>query len=305
MIDKMQYIQQAALVKVREKKLLNHSRLIRMIEANTALDILKILSETDYSNSMVSVSKEQDYEQILSSELKKVYNFARELSKNNREIVDILALKYAFQDLKLKLKADILSKDVKFIDISDINLEKEYIKAKEIYEKTNDIQEAVIDLDKSYFKRLKELKDMIGEKITDSYYDLVLSSYNLLTFLRLKNQNRSYKYAEKCLIDAEELLKIYETSANYIDSLKKIYDDKKMWDEYLKTNKIADIEKHLENKIVNLITQYKNVNYGIEPIITYVLAKEFEIKAIRLIMTGKINKIPQDIIKERLRDIYV
>lgn len=51
--------------------------------------------------------------------------------------------------------------------------------------------------------------------------------------------------------------------------------------------------------------EYKNVNYGIEPVITYIIAKEYEIKAIRLIMTGKINKIDTTVIKERMRDIYV
>ena len=103
----------------------------------------------------------------------------------------------------------------------------------------------------------------------------------------------------------DDLLRIYEQDSNYIASLEKYFDDKNMWSLYQKDQKISVIEKVLENKVVELIRKYKNINYGIEPVITYILAKEYEMKAIRLIMTGKINKIPNEVIKERLREIYV
>jgi len=35
------------------------------------------------------------------------------------------------------------------------------------------------------------------------------------------------------------------------------------------------------------------------------LAKEHEIKIIRIVMTGKLNDVPTEIINERLRDTYV
>ena len=44
---------------------------------------------------------------------------------------------------------------------------------------------------------------------------------------------------------------------------------------------------------------------GIEPIIGYLLAKENEIRLIRIIMVGKINNLPAETIRERLRDVYV
>lgn len=306
MIDKMEYVQAATLVKVAEKKLLNSSKLMRMIDANTALDILKILSETDYSKSMVGVVREEDYEEILSNEIKKVYSFAKTLAKKHTEIVDILALKYEFQNLKLKIKAEMQNKNVdeSFVKLADINLEKEYKRAKEVLDKTGDITKAVIELDKLYYQKLKVECENTGLEIFSKYYNLLINSYNLLTFLRLKNQNRSIKYASSCIFDNDELLDIYEKDS-YIDDLKKMFDNKKMWEKYSKTGKISVIEKELDNLVMSLIKEYKDVNYGIEPIITYILAKEYEMKAIRLIMTGKINKIDTNIIKERMREIYV
>ncbi len=49
----------------------------------------------------------------------------------------------------------------------------------------------------------------------------------------------------------------------------------------------------------------KRVNFGPEPIIAYIIAKETEIKIIRIIMVGKINKVATEVIRERLRELYV
>lgn len=301
MINNMEYIQSAALVKVQEKKLLNKSKINRMIESNTALDILKILNETDYSKSMVGITKEEEYEEILRSELKRTYDFARELVKDRIDILEVLDLKNTFQELKQNLKYEV--KDAKILEI-DSKYMPYYKKALAEYEKTNDIQRAVILLDKLYFEKLNSLCKNINIEIFNKYFKLNFDMYNLITFLRLKNQKRSYKYAEFCILD-ENLLKIYENDSNYMQSLEKYYDNKKMWDKFSKTSKISTLEKELENSILNLMKEYSNVNYGIEPVITYIIAKEYEIKAIRLIMTAKINKISTEIIKERLRETYV
>jgi V/A-type H+-transporting ATPase subunit C len=44
---------------------------------------------------------------------------------------------------------------------------------------------------------------------------------------------------------------------------------------------------------------------GVEPFIAYLFAKETEIRNVRIIMTGKINRLNDDLIRERLRLGYV
>lgn len=301
MINNMEYIQQAALIKIEEKKMLNKARLNRMIEANSLAEILKILSETEYSKSMANISKDEEYEKILINELTSVYLLAKKLIKTNKEVVEVFELKYVFQKLKQQLKNEVTSSIQENIDKK---YEKDYLKALALYEKSKDVQLAVIYLDRLYFERLEKLCSKLDLEILNKYYNLVIKSYNLLTFMRLKKQKRPYKYASFCLFDSE-LLKIYENDTNYILSLEKYYDDKNLWNKFSKTSKISTIEKELENRVILLMREYKNVNYGVEPIITYIVAKEYEIKALRLIMVAKINKIPIEVIKERMRDIYV
>ena len=49
----------------------------------------------------------------------------------------------------------------------------------------------------------------------------------------------------------------------------------------------------------------KNEHFSIGPVIAYLLAKETEITAVRLILSAKLNDLDSDIIKERLRELYV
>ena len=55
---------------------------------------------------------------------------------------------------------------------------------------------------------------------------------------------------------------------------------------------------------MELNKESKYIVFGPEPLFTYLVAKECEINAIRLIMVSKINNISSEKIRERLRDTY-
>lgn len=65
------------------------------------------------------------------------------------------------------------------------------------------------------------------------------------------------------------------------------------------------LEKLIDNYIMNMMRDAKIIPFGVEPVIAYIYAKETEIKIIRIIMVGKLNNIAAEVIRERLRDIYV
>ena len=44
---------------------------------------------------------------------------------------------------------------------------------------------------------------------------------------------------------------------------------------------------------------------GLEPLAAYILARRNEIKCVRMILTGKQNELADDMIRERLREMYV
>ena len=56
---------------------------------------------------------------------------------------------------------------------------------------------------------------------------------------------------------------------------------------------------------MSYIRNARLVTIGVEPLIAWLFAKETEIRNVRMIMTGKINNLPMDMIRERLRETYV
>jgi V/A-type H+-transporting ATPase subunit C len=43
----------------------------------------------------------------------------------------------------------------------------------------------------------------------------------------------------------------------------------------------------------------------VSPLAAYILARENEIKTVRILLSGKLNDLPENSIRERLRDMYV
>lgn len=75
-------------------------------------------------------------------------------------------------------------------------------------------------------------------------------------------------------------------------------------DEY-KNNNIASIEKACDDFLIRYIKEAKYFHFGIEPLISYILAKENEIKNLRIILIGKMNGFDRDYIRRALRRSYV
>ena len=66
----------------------------------------------------------------------------------------------------------------------------------------------------------------------------------------------------------------------------------------------SELEKISDNYLMELNKESKYVVFGPEPLFTYLVAKEREINAVRMIMVSKINNISSDKIRERLRETY-
>jgi len=68
---------------------------------------------------------------------------------------------------------------------------------------------------------------------------------------------------------------------------------------------ITSFEKYVDDYIIEFAKKAKYMPLTIEPLIAYLLAKENEIKTVRIIMVGKENNIEAETLRERLRKTYV
>ena len=333
-MDVMQFTQALSRIWVLETRLLDKAKVERMLEANSADEVLKILGETEYANLMGNVKRASDYEEILSNELKRVYKLVYELCPV-KEIVDLMSTKYKYHNIKVLLKGKFLNKDFSNMlidlgreDLNDLkrkidtdnfrelkgNVEKAVLEVIADFETNKDPQNIDIIVDKCMFDELVQIKKSLNYKFTDKLVNAIIDSTNIKTLLRIKKQGKGREFANEVLVKGGSISKdtlvsiINETPENIISKLSSsIYSDliKEGVEGYIASNSANLLEKLSDNYIMDIMKSGKLVSFGPERILSYIYAKETEIKIIRIIMVGKLNNIAEGVIRERLRDIYV
>ena len=333
-MDVMQFTQALSRIWVLETRLLDKTKIERMLEAPSAEEALKILNETEYSNILSKVKRVNDYEEVLSYELKRVYELMYELCPV-KDVVDLMSIKYKYHNLKVLLKGKFLSKDLSNLlidlgveDLKELKsiieldnfdnlkgiIKKAVLEVIKDFEENKDPQKIDIILDKYMFDELQEIKRKLDYKFTDKFVSALIDWTNIRTLIRLKKQGKGREFAAKVLISGGAIEKdtlisiINETPENIISKLSHtIYSDiiKEGIESFKESNSASLLEKLSDNYMMDLMKGAKLVTFGPDRILSYIYAKETEIKIIRIIMVGKLNNISQEVIRERLRDSYV
>lgn len=333
-MDVMQFTQAIPRVRVLETRLLDKAKIERMVDSKSAEEVIRILQETEYANVMSDVKRPEDYEFMLSSELKRVYEEMYDMSPS-KSLIDIMTIKYDYHNVKVILKGMFLEKDFSNMLIpvgkTDVNRMKvsidtnslgdfEPIMRKSIEETIEDFnakkdpQRIDIILDKYMFEEMKEIAKSLDDSFTEKYVKALTDLTNVKSLLRIKKQNKGREFLLSVVIDGgaidnETLVSLLNDSAENIPSklshTNYEYVLRDGVEEYLKTGSAGLLEKLIDNYIMDMMKDAKMIPFGGEPLLAYIYAKETEIKVIRIIMVGKLNNITGEVIRERLRDIYV
>lgn len=333
-MDRMDYIQAVTRTRVLETRLLSRANIERMVDAKDLEDVIKILGETEYNNVIGGISQVEDYEKILSSELKRVYKLMYEISKDSI-VVDLLALKYDYHNLKVLVKEKILDRDFEelYLDIGPMDIPKikiDYmsdnlkridppirdilISVEEDFESKCDPQRIDFLLDAYYFKHLLELAEESGIELFIDYAKTLIDFTNIKTLVRVQKQKKDINFLEDVIVSGgyidkgDIVLLIQRTIGEIIDRIRP-YDISPQvclgLEIYQASGRLSEYEKFIDDYIMNLNKVSKTIPFGPEPIFSYIIAKETEIKILRIIMVSKLNKLSPDHIRERLRDLYV
>ena len=332
-MDKMNFTQAVARLRVLETRLLNKVKIERMIDSNSADEVLKILQETEYASLMGNVKRPEDYDILLKEELNRVYSLMYKISPDP-VIVDIMSLKYDYHNIKVMLKARALDKDFShmLIPVGTVDVEKLklYITTMEYKELNPKMREGILEVEKVYHELKDPQKidiildqymyiDMLArarETEVDFIVDYIKKNVdfsNIKSIIRLKKQQKNVKFLKEIIleggeVDSGSLVRAFdeplENMAAKFSSSKYGEVVRLGLEEYIKTGKLSDLEKFSENYIMKALKDAKYVTFGPEPVFAYVSAKETEIKIIRIIMVGKLNNVNTDVIRERVRDVY-
>ncbi|MFX0548793.1 V-type ATP synthase subunit C [Hathewaya histolytica] len=333
-MDRMDFTQAVSRLRVLEKRLLNKVKIERMIDSSSADEALKVLNETEYSSLMGNVKRAEDYEILLQEELERVYSLISEITPDN-SLIEILKIKYDYHNIKVLLKAKALNKEfpelLTTMGTQEIDKLKDAINTgifkglseeiqgviKEVEDKFKESKDPqVIDIitDKYMYEDMLKRAEVLKEEFIIDYVKSNIDLINIRTLIRVKTQDKPLKFLQSVLLEGgmiklDTLLNVYsDTFENIISKLSSTKYKavvKEGLEEFLSNGKLTLFEKLFEDYLMNLVKNAKYVHFGPEPLFAYILAKETEIKIIRIIMVAKLNNVQSSVIRERLRDIYV
>ena len=68
---------------------------------------------------------------------------------------------------------------------------------------------------------------------------------------------------------------------------------------------LAAFERWCDNRMIRTIKPEIHNPFGIGPLAAYILARDNEIKTVRIILAAKRNDLPEEMLRERVREMYV
>ena len=315
-----QFTYAVARIRAKELSLLTGQDVSRLMACETYAECLNVLRDKGWPES-------DDYQKLLSMQESQLWQLVAELV-SDRSLFNVLLLPIDFHNLKAAIKGHLTTSMSDDIFLSGGIFDKGHIvrcveenkleelpaymvePAKLAFEQllhTGDGQLCDIILDKALLQAIKTEGSTSQSRLIRDYSEFYVASTNIKMAMRCQRLKKNLSFLRSILVECEtlDIESLATATIQGQDSLC----------EYLEYTAYADavpfIKESLQkfefwrdNKIIELIKSEKTDSFSIGPIFAYILARQNEIKVVRIILSGKLNKIDNDLIKERLRVMY-
>ena len=315
---------------VLETTLLTRERMERMLEAPTDADAVRVLMECGYPelttvdvdavNAMLARMRDRVFRDL--------YAYAPD-----PRMIDVFKLKYDYHNAKTLLKAEAMGTDPerllvnvgrygarelmeKVREKSDVGLSQTFAQAieeaRELLGTTQDPQLSDFVLDRAYFREMEDMARETGSDFLLGYVQAQVDVANLKSVVRVLRMKKSPDYLSTVLfeggaITADSLLKMAQDGGK-LESVYEVTPYAAAAQEgqaAIAGGRLTAFERSCDNALMDYLAQAKTVAFGEQVLIGYLAARESELTAVRIIMTGRLAGLKAELIRERLREAYV
>lgn len=308
-MGKAEYASAVSAVKAMESFLLKQSDMEQLINATYA-EFESVLSSTE--------------RQTLSD----VWEMLKSYAPDSREL-EILLYRNDFHNLKAVLKAMISNREPEHYIIEPSNVSVDVLKeafrtknsdilpdymretASEAYElltETLDGQLSDSLIDASALRAMQKSAEEFGGDFMKKYAELITVCADMKTAYRCSKMGKSRAFLETALcgstaLDKESLIR---ASLGGTDSVIGFLEHTQYGEmaQLLKESP-AQFEKYCDDMVTELAETARLQAFGVEPLIAYYIAKETEIRNLRIISVCRESGADIETITERLRKLYV
>lgn len=320
-MDNTEYAYAVACIRVKETELISQAFTEQLINAATFDEVRQILVDKGFSEFEATT----DASAATSSYMSDTWDYLADIAPDKKKL-EFLIIKNDFHNLKAIIKGIVTGLDGRRFcirpcvidpeDMYDAVTSKNFdLLPKWISDSASDGYELLTStMDGRIFDMFLDKKSMecILEFASDDEFSKRLANEtaaltDIKIAFRLAAVNADeviyeYAFCECKDIDTEELKKASmrgtEQLVTYLSGTQYAF---------LTESEIspAAIERKCDNHITALLDDARRISFGIEPLIAYYYAREDEVKNIRIIASAKYAGMPQSVIRERMRDMYV
>lgn len=307
-----------------ENSLLSQSDMEMLLSAKSPGECMRILADKGYSGESAASS----IEEIFTNETKKMWSLLKELVPDCTAL-DIFIYKNDFHNLKVIMKGLVSGKSYEELLMYPVTVDISLITqavtdknfeilppmmadgASEAYyalTANGDPQMASVIIDTAYLTAFYKAAKASDEDFLLKLADITVDNSNIKTAARCSKIGKDMTFISKCLVpfgsfDTSELSAAagggFTSLSEFLSST--VYG--RMLEE--SGSDFSVFEKLCDNLIMNFVRDAKYSFFGIKPIVGFIFAKETEIKALHIIVSGKISGLDEEMLRGRLRMLYV
>lgn len=320
-----EYTYAVARIRAMEMTLFSSATIEQLMAMKSYENCLQFLVEKGWGDSDTPL----DADAILSRESEKTWDAIRELLKENQNILDVLTYEHLFHNLKAAIKESTTSDKhgkIYFDDcaidgktMAKIVSEKNFgalpefmraaaIEAYDTFLHTRDGQLCDIIVDQAALNAIYHSGKEAVDPIIKDYAESTVAVANIKIAVRAQKTAKSLDFMKRAMAPCDSLSieRLMMAALAGIDAIC----------EYLAGTAYAEgaqalkespsaFERWCDNQLIETMKPQKYNPFSIGPLVAYVLARENEIKTVRIILTGKRSGLLEEQIRERIREMYV
>ena len=318
------YTYAVARIRALEVSLFSDAVIEQLLACKTAEQALQLVTEKGWGDP----SSDRDMDAVLKREEEKTWEVIRDVAPD-MSVFDVLSYPKLYHNLKAAIKEVCTETRNPGIFYDDCQIpgremlqiveNREFSKlprgmsrvAEEAFDTllhTRDGQLCDIMIDKAALDAICEAGRRSGEPIIQDYADTTVAIADIKIAVRSQKTGKSVDFmrsamAECAGLNIEQLIRAALAGADEIA-------------QYLEGTSYAGgadalrespsaFERWCDNRMIETLKPQKYETFSVGPLLGYLIARETEIKTVRIILTGKQNGFPDEAIRERIREMYV
>lgn len=323
-MNDLEYTYAVARIRALEASLLTDAFIDQLVNCQSAQQCLELLGERGWGDAETGT----DATAMLKREEEKTWEVIRETAPD-LSVFEVLSFTKVYHNLKAAIKevcTEVRNENIFYDDCSIPGAEmlhivenKEFSRlpgkmaeaAQDAYDTllhTRDGQLCDVIVDKAALEAIYEAGQSAEDEIIRNYAESTVAIADIKIAVRAQKTGKSLEFMKRAMAECADI-SVEQLSKAALSGTDAIC-------EYLAGTSYAGgaqaleesasaFERWCDNRMIETIKPQKYNTFSVGPLVAYQIARENEIKTVRIILTGKQNDFPEEAIRERVREMYV